>query len=176
MDLSAPSWPTRHSRHFSGTIPQQHHLQHDHRQRYLSSQKMRLHEAATTSLGGKQAILDDPLHSYGRAWSTGKASCRVQGCCRFVRKTSNPWRPTPQLWQSVIDWESKLSRPRVLPVRTKKQAIPDDPLHSYGRAWSIGKASCAANPSIVQKRRGGCLFGGSRQRLINSRNNNNEVS
>jgi len=67
MDLSAPSWPTRHSRHFLGTIPQQHHLQHDHRQRYLSSQKMRLHEAATTSLGGKQAILDDPLHSYGRA-------------------------------------------------------------------------------------------------------------
>jgi hypothetical protein len=49
-------------------------------------------------------------------------------------KTNNPWQPTPQLWQSVIDRESKLSRPRVPPVRTKKQAILDDPLHSYGRA------------------------------------------
>ncbi len=130
----------------------------------------------------KQAILDDPLHSYGRAWSIGKASCHVQGCCRFVRKnkqslmthstvmterdrsgkqavtskgaagsyqkTSNPWRPIPQLWQSVIDRESKLSRPRMLQ---------------------------AADPSIVKKRQGGCLFGGSRQRMINSRNYNNEV-
>ena len=91
MDLSAPLWPTRRLRHSSGTIPQQHHLQHDHRQRYPSSRKMRLHEAAT-GLGGKM---------------------------------NNPWQPTPQLWQSVIDRESKLSRPRVLPVRTKKQVMAE---------------------------------------------------
>jgi hypothetical protein len=72
----------------------------------------------------------------------GKQAVTSKGAAGLYKKTSNPWQPTSQLWQSVIDWESRLSRPRVLPVRTKKQAILDDPLHSYGRAWSIGKASC----------------------------------